>query len=73
MPAELLTTDGKPGVKVTYLKQDIVSAEIAKENATGAATTLGTRIEPDDRYCGAEDARRRLPRCSRSPCAGKQR
>jgi beta-glucosidase len=46
VPAELLTTDGKQGAKVTYLKQDIVSAEIAKENQR-AATPSATRIEPD--------------------------
>jgi beta-glucosidase len=46
VPAELLTTDGKQGAKVTYLKQDIVSAEIAKENQR-AATPIATRIEPD--------------------------
>ena len=45
VPAELLTTGGKPGVKVTYLKQDVVSSEIAAENAT-AATQLATRTEP---------------------------
>ena len=43
VPAELLTTDGKPGVKVTYLKQDVVSTEIAVENAT-AATQLATQM-----------------------------
>jgi len=41
VPAELLSTGGKPGVKVTYLKQDVVSTEIAAENAT-AATKLAT-------------------------------
>jgi beta-glucosidase len=44
VPAELLTTDGKPGAKVTYLKQDVVSSEIAIENET-AATQLATRTE----------------------------
>jgi beta-glucosidase len=45
VPAELLSTGGKPGVKVTYLKQDVVSTEIAAENAT-AATKLATSTEP---------------------------
>jgi beta-glucosidase len=45
VPADLLTTDGKPGVKVTYIKQDIVSGEITKENQAAAAP-LATRIEP---------------------------
>jgi beta-glucosidase len=45
VPAELLTTGGKPGVKATYLKQDIVSEEIAKSNQAAAAP-LATRIEP---------------------------
>jgi beta-glucosidase len=45
VPASLLTTDGKPGVKVTYLKQDIISEEIAKENQR-AATPVATRTEP---------------------------
>ena len=45
VPADLLTTDGKPGVKATYLKQDIISEEIAKENQR-AATAVATRIEP---------------------------
>ncbi len=31
VPAEVLSTDGKPGAKVSmYLKQDIVSAEIVR-------------------------------------------
>ena len=41
VPAELLTADGKPGAKVTYLRQDIVSEEIVKGNGT-AASALGT-------------------------------
>jgi beta-glucosidase len=45
VPSSLLTTDGKPGVKVTYLKQDIISEEIAKENQR-AATVVATRTEP---------------------------
>ncbi|HUV71204.1 MAG TPA: glycoside hydrolase family 3 C-terminal domain-containing protein [Terracidiphilus sp.] len=45
VPADLLTTDGKPGVTVTYLKQDIVSGEIAKEGQV-PAITLGTHFEP---------------------------
>ncbi len=45
VPAELLTTDGKLGAKVTYLKQDVVSSEIAVENEP-AATELATRTEP---------------------------
>jgi beta-glucosidase len=45
VPADVLSTDGKPGATVTYLKQDIVSAEVAKGNQT-AATTLASRVEP---------------------------
>ncbi len=46
VPAEVLSTDGKPGVKVTYLKQDIVSAEIVNENQKTGAGPLATRTEP---------------------------
>jgi beta-glucosidase len=48
MPAELLSTEGKQGAKVTYLKQDIVSEEIANANQQKAgAGPLATRIEPN--------------------------
>ncbi len=46
VPADLLTAGGKPGATVTYLKQDIVSAEIAAENQQKPAAPLATRIEP---------------------------
>jgi len=45
VPAEALTTDGKPGVKVTYLKQDIVSGEISNSNVKSATGPLATRID----------------------------
>jgi len=45
VPADVLSTDGKPGVKVTYLKQDIVSVDIAN-NTQQKAAPLATRIEP---------------------------
>ena len=45
VPADLFSIDGKPGVKVTYLKQDIVSAEIVS-GAQQKLTPLATRIEP---------------------------
>jgi len=45
VPAEVLLTNGKPGVKVTYLKQDIVAEDIAAGNQQKAAP-LATRIEP---------------------------
>jgi beta-glucosidase len=44
VPNDLLTTDGKPGAKVTYLKHDIVSEEITASNRT--VTPIATRIEP---------------------------
>jgi beta-glucosidase len=44
VPNALLTTDGKPGAKVTYLKHDIVSEEITTSNET--LTPIATRIEP---------------------------
>src|SRR5208337_3391116 len=48
VPADLLSTDGKPGAKATYLKLDIVSAVTADENQQKAATApLATRIEPN--------------------------
>jgi beta-glucosidase len=39
VPAELLSTDGKPGVKATYSKMDILGA-------AGAPTQLASRVEP---------------------------
>jgi beta-glucosidase len=44
VPAELISTGGKQGAKVTYLKKDIISGEITKENQAGAAP-LGSRID----------------------------
>jgi beta-glucosidase len=46
VPAGLLSTHGKPGVKVTFLKLDIISDEIAKGDQKAAAP-LATRVEPD--------------------------
>ena len=46
VPADVLSTDGKPGVKATYVKQDIVSAEIVTDNQRAASAPLATRIEP---------------------------
>ncbi|MDR3755180.1 MAG: glycoside hydrolase family 3 N-terminal domain-containing protein, partial [Terracidiphilus sp.] len=43
VPNALLTTDGKPGVKATYLNQNIVSFSGERSNSTAA---LATRIEP---------------------------
>jgi beta-glucosidase len=42
VPAALLTTDGKPGVKATYLKGDIATFLAVKPDTT----LLATRIEP---------------------------
>jgi beta-glucosidase len=39
VPAELLSTDGKPGVKATYAKMDLLGAE-------GKPTQLASRMEP---------------------------
>ncbi len=47
VPAEVLSTDGKPGAKATYLKQDIVAGEITSANQKAAAAPLATRIEPN--------------------------
>ena len=44
VPNALLTTEGKPGAKVTYLKHDIVSEEISTSDRT--LTPLATRVEP---------------------------
>ena len=44
VPPELISTDGKQGAKVTYLKKDIISGEITKENQAGAPP-LGSRID----------------------------
>jgi beta-glucosidase len=46
VPAEVLSTDGKPGVKVSYLNQDIVSGEIVNSNVKAASGPVATRIEP---------------------------
>jgi beta-glucosidase len=43
VPNALLTTDGQPGVKATYLNQNIVSFYLEQTKNTGA---LATRIEP---------------------------
>ena len=43
VPNPLLTTDGQPGVKATYLHQDIVSFSNEKSSGTAA---LATRVEP---------------------------
>jgi len=45
VPADLLSTDGKPGVKVSYFKRDIVSAEITSEGQQETAPLL-TRVDP---------------------------
>lgn len=45
--ADLLTTGGKPGAKVTYLKQDIVSAEISANGMKAGPATLATRVDSD--------------------------
>ena len=44
VPNALLTTNGKPGVKVTYLKHDIVSEEISSSGQNLAP--IATRTEP---------------------------
>ncbi len=44
VPNTLLTTNGKPGAKVIYLKHDIVSEEISTSDQT--LTPIATRIEP---------------------------
>jgi beta-glucosidase len=46
VPADLLSTDGKPGAKVTYLKKDIISAEISNATKQAADAPLATRIDP---------------------------
>ncbi len=46
VPNEMLTTGGKPGAKVTYLKQDIISAVTAENKKIDSAAQLATRIEP---------------------------
>jgi beta-glucosidase len=43
VPNALLTTDGQPGVKATYLNQNIVNFSEAQSNG---AQALATRIEP---------------------------
>ncbi|MGB8846457.1 MAG: glycoside hydrolase family 3 N-terminal domain-containing protein, partial [Terracidiphilus sp.] len=43
VPNALLTTDGEPGAKATYLRQDIVSFSNEKSSGTAA---LATRVEP---------------------------
>ena len=47
VPADLLSTDGKPGAKVTYLKKDIISAEISNATKQAADTPLATRVDPN--------------------------
>ena len=47
VPADLLSTDGKPGAKVTYLKKDIISAEISNATRQAADTPLATRVDPN--------------------------
>jgi beta-glucosidase len=48
VPSELLSTNGKPGAKATYLKLDIVAAVTANEGQRKtAAAPLATRIEPN--------------------------
>ena len=49
VPDALLTSDGQPGVKATYLNQNIVSFYV--EQATNTAA-LATRIEPGIDHCG---------------------
>lgn len=46
VPADVLTTDGKPGAKVTFLKEDIVSGEITRLNQA-SIPQLGTRVDSD--------------------------
>ncbi len=43
VPDELLTSDGQPGAKATYLKQNIVSFSSAE---SGTEAPLATRVEP---------------------------
>ena len=43
VPAALLTTDGQPGAKATYLNQNIVNFSNEKSSGTAA---LATRVEP---------------------------
>ncbi len=43
VPDELLTTDGQPGAKAAYLKENIVSFSSAE---SGTTAPLATRIEP---------------------------
>ncbi|HEV2487709.1 MAG TPA: glycoside hydrolase family 3 C-terminal domain-containing protein [Terracidiphilus sp.] len=48
VPADLLSIDGKSGAKVTYLKRDIISAEISNSGQQNAAAApLATRVEPN--------------------------
>ena len=71
VPNALLTTDGKPGAKVTYLKHDIVSEEIATSDRkpysaspralSKASTSQRSRCQPKPHPC------------SRLPSAGKPR
>ena len=42
VPAALLTTDGKPGVKTTYLKENISTLE----GVEGTAPVIAARVEP---------------------------
>jgi beta-glucosidase len=48
VPADVLSTDSKPGVKVSYLKQDIVSAVTAEVAPSHQASgvLVATRVEP---------------------------
>jgi len=43
--ADLLSIDGKPGARVTFLKRDIVSSEITPANEQKASAPLATRID----------------------------
>ncbi len=48
VPSELLSIEGKPGAKATYLKQDIVAAVTANtDQQKTTAAPLATRIEPN--------------------------
>lgn len=46
VPGSLLTTNGKPGVTATYLKQEIGGLSETEGAAPPAASVLATRVEP---------------------------
>ena len=68
-PRTLLSTDGKPGVKVTYLKQDIVADDTERKPEKAALARHAHRA--DHRRLGAAVARRGCRQSSPSPSAGR--